>query len=77
MKGNSHRSARLEKLKNKEDVIEVESRGKVRVIHKEVILWRKRRKRALEKLEKLKNQLEELKEDPTAKIIKRKFFMED
>lgn len=70
----SHRAKRLDKLKNKEEVIELESRGRVRTIHKEVILWRKRRKRALEKLETLKSKLEELKSDPHAKIIKRKFF---
>ena len=60
-----------------EEHIYVEKNGRLIAVHKQVILWRKRRKRAADKLDKLKAELEELKADPMAKVLKRKFFMED
>ena len=56
------------------DFTQVMHGRKLKTVHKQVLLWRKRRKRAADKLIKLKAELEQLKEDPMARVLKRKFF---
>lgn len=58
------------------ELMVIETKGRVRTVHKQVLLWRQRKARALAKLEKLKEELEELKTEPEARILKRKFFSE-